>query len=206
MSTFTSAARANIHTVACRRRGFLAPNFPSVQEKPIFAPNIHSVHQKPVFCTECFRKRVAYTRSLFLAPRVHSVHQKALSCTEFHKCQKKASIACAECHKYQKRGTHYKCRCYIVGMWVPCERMQAHASEMQVPHDSLGSQRQRQPLPKALGPSRKLPDTLQQPRPPATSSTPPQRPSAPPETPLPLRQHQHPARDKMSLFVFWQMF
>ena len=47
------------------------------------------VHQKPVFCTECLRKRVAYTRRPFLAPNEYSVHQRPLSCTEFRKTTEK---------------------------------------------------------------------------------------------------------------------
>ena len=58
------------------RRGFPIPNIPSVPEKP-------------VFCTECLRKRAAYTRRPFLAPSELSVPEKALSGTEFFKLPEK---------------------------------------------------------------------------------------------------------------------
>lgn len=55
-----------------------------------------AIPKTPVFCTECLRKRVAYTRSPSTVPRVHSVHQEALSGTECYIGKKEKDLACAE--------------------------------------------------------------------------------------------------------------
>ena len=55
-----------------------------------------AVPKTPVFCTECLRKRVAYTRNPSTVPRVHSVHQEALSGTECYIGKKEKDLACAE--------------------------------------------------------------------------------------------------------------
>ena len=68
-------------TEGCSAHRISAP----YQRRGFPVPNITPVPEKPVFYTECFRKRVAYPRSLFFAPRAYSVPQEALSGTECHK-------------------------------------------------------------------------------------------------------------------------
>ena len=62
-----------------------------------------AVPETPVFCTECLRKRIAYTRSPSTVPRVHSVHQEALSGTECYLGKKEKDLACSEFFKLPEK-------------------------------------------------------------------------------------------------------
>ena len=162
--------------VAYRRRGFLAPNFPSVQEKP-------------VFCTECLRKRVAYTRRPSPVPRVHSVHQKALSCTEFCKTPgKRSPLQMQVLHGRNVGAVRLECRCHASKMQIPHERLRTLRA---VQNTSAGNKTTAQRSSAPCNAHQPLPET-------------PQKPTRQPQ--YPQRQPQRPVRDKMSLFVFWQMF
>ena len=154
------------------------------RRRGFLVPNIHSVPEKPIFSTEfpfrtpgaCFLHRVLQ--------KTRRVHQEPLSCTA------------------RPFGTPEGPLLYRISQ-MPEKRRALPAlnttnARKEEPHYTARSSErlsgQENHLPKHLSTSRKLPDALRQHQ-------------RLPETPRhPLRQLQPPVRDKMSLFVFWQMF